>query len=217
MIRKFKVIGILVMVLSGSVMLHAQQTDETKTKSKVGVKGGVNFSNFYTEDVDDENVLIGFNVGVFTEMKLNNMISLQPELLFTTRGSTLNYNNTFATGEAKFALSYLELPLLFRVNFGNTFNIHAGPYAALLVNSKITNEGAGGTFNFEETINRDDLNTFDYGLAAGFGFDLGGLGIGARYNYGLQTVGKERTFLGQPYTFPNGKNSNLSIYAAFYF
>jgi hypothetical protein len=46
------------------------------------------------------------------------------------------------------------------------------------------------------------------------GIDIGAVSIGARYNVGLTTVGKERSFLGTPYTFPNAKNSVLNFYIA---
>lgn len=183
------------------------------SQAEFGVKGGLNFSNLYTEDVDDQNMLAGFNLGLFTEIPVSDMVSVQPEINFTTKGAQLVYNNALVQGTAKFRLNYVEIPLLLKINVADAFNVHVGPYAALLVDSKITNETENGTFDFENTINPDDLNKFDAGLAAGIGFDTSSFGLGLRYNYGLVTVGKERTFLGQTYTFPNSKNSALSLYA----
>jgi hypothetical protein len=40
-----------------SLCVYAVQAQEDATK--FGIKGGVNFSNFYTDDVDDNNVLTG--------------------------------------------------------------------------------------------------------------------------------------------------------------
>ena len=73
------------------------------------------------------------------------------------------------------------------------------------------------TFNFEQNIDKSDLNTIDAGLALGTGIDLGNFGIGVRYNYGLTKVGKEQNYAGTTYTFPNGKNSVLNIYATIKF
>jgi Outer membrane protein beta-barrel domain len=186
-------------------------------ESKIGVKGGLNMSNLYTEDVDDENVLYGFNLGLFAELPLTGSVSLQPEVIFTTKGAELKYNNAFAEGTTKFRLNYIEVPLLVKLNVTDNFNIHFGPYAAFLIDSKITNEDPNGNVNFEQEIDKDDLNKFDYGLAGGIGFDFGAFGIGARYNYGLSTVGKERTVLGQTYTYPDSKNSVLSVYGTIKF
>ncbi len=209
-----KIISIAVLAL-GITTGTAQVV--SSEESKIGVKGGLNMSNLYTEDVDDENVLYGFNLGLFAELPLTGSVSLQPEVIFTTKGAELKYDNAFAEGTAKFRLNYIEVPLLVKLNVTDNFNIHFGPYAAFLVDSKITNEDANGDINFEQEIDEDDLNKFDYGLAAGLGFDFGAFGIGARYNYGLSTVGKERTIFGQTYTFPDSKNSVLSVYGTIKF
>lgn len=214
--KKLKKITAVLIIVLGSTNLISAQENVTKTTSsgaKFGLKGGVNMSNLYTEDVDDENVLYGFNAGLFVELPIAENLFLQPEILFSTKGAEVKYDNAFAQGTGKFRLNYIEVPLLVKINLTDNFNVHFGGYAAYLVDSKITNEDANGTINFEEDLDEDDLNKFDYGLAGGIGIDFEGFGLGARYNYGLRTVGKERTVLGQTYTFPDGKNSVLSIYA----
>lgn len=195
-----------------TAFVNAQMT--TSPNPQIGVKGGVNFSNLYTEDVDDNNVLTSFNAGLYATIPLTNFIALQPEFIFSRKGSELVYNNAFATGTAKFKLNYIEVPLLLKANLTKNINIHFGPYFAYLIDATVTNESNNGTFNFEDNYNNDDFNKFDTGLAAGVGFDLENFGIGLRYNYGLTTVGKERTVGGLTYTIPDGKNSNISLYLA---
>lgn len=196
---------------------NAQTNDNATTGASFGIKGGVNFSNLYTEDVDDNNVLTSFNVGVFVSMPITNFLSIQPEFLYSRKGAELVYDNAFASGTGKFKLNYIEAPILLKVNLTENLNIHAGPYFAYLIDAEVTNESNSGDFDFEENVDNDDFNKFDYGLSAGAGFDFDSIGFGVRYNYGLSTVGKERSFLGTTYTFPDGKNSNLSIYAAYKF
>jgi hypothetical protein len=196
---------------------NAQSNDNTTSGASFGFKGGVNFSNLYTEDVDDNNVLTSFNAGIFVTMPITEFLAIQPEVLYSRKGAELVYDNAFATGTAKFKLNYIEVPVLLKINLTENFNVHAGPYFAYLIDADVTNESSSGNFDFEENLSNDDFNKFDYGLSAGLGFDFDSFGIGARYNYGLSKVGKERDFLGTNYTFPDGKNSNLSIYAAFKF
>lgn len=205
-----KSLTFILITLGFVVSSHSQVTDALIPQ--FGIKGGANFSNLYTEDVDDNNVLTSFNAGIFTTFPLTNSIAFQPELLYSIKGSELEYNNAFASGTAKFKLNYIELPLLLKLNLVKNFNIHAGPYFAYLVDAQITNESDSGSFDFENNYDNDDFNKFDTGLAAGVGIDLDKVGIGLRYNYGLSTVGKERTVGGQTYTIPDGKNSNLSLY-----
>ncbi|MCD0466269.1 porin family protein [Flavobacterium sp. ENC] len=191
--------------------LHAQSENVT---TEFGVKGGFNMSNLYDDnnDPDDNNVLYGFNAGVYATLPISDYIAIQPELLFTTKGAKLEYNNAFAEGDAKFKLNYIELPLLVRVNVTKNFNIQAGGYASYLVSSKVT---GSGDFDFNEDVDTDDLNKFDAGLSAGLGVDFSPVSIGVRYNYGLTTVGKERTVAGTTYTFPDAKNSNLTLYLSY--
>lgn len=191
-------------------MLQAQNDENVTTE--FGVKGGFNMSNLYQNDADDNNVLYGFNAGVYATLPISDFIAIQPELLYTTKGAELEYNNAFAEGNAKFKLNYIELPLLVRVNITKNFNIHAGGYASYLVSSKVTGDG---DINFDENIDTDDLNKFDAGLSAGVGVDFSPISIGVRYNYGLTTVGKERTVAGTTYTVPDAKNSNLSLYLSY--
>ena len=210
--KNLKRILAVALILAGASKIQAQENSPS-----LGIKGGYNMSNLYTEDVDDQNVLSGFNIGLFATLPLSSSVALQPELIYTTKGAELQYDNAFTAGTAKFRLNYVEVPVLIKANLTKNFNVHFGPYAAFLVDSKITNEGQNGDINFEQEIDREDLNTVDFGVAAGLGFDFDSFGIGARYNYGLSTVGKERTYAGGTYTFPDSKNSVLSIYAAIKF
>ncbi|MFH7002358.1 porin family protein [Flavobacterium bizetiae] len=192
-------------------MLHAQ---DNNVNTEFGIKGGFNMSNLYGsgDDVDDNNVLYGFNAGVYATLPISDFIAIQPEILFTTKGAKLEYNNALVSGDAKFKLNYIEVPLLVRVNITKNFNVHAGGYASYLVSSKVKGDG---DISFDEDVDTDDLNKFDAGIAAGVGVDFSPLSIGLRYNYGLTTVGKERTVAGTTYTFPDAKNSNLTLYLSY--
>ncbi|WP_309609969.1 porin family protein [Flavobacterium sp.] len=197
----------------GLTQLSNAQTDN----AKVGIKGGVNFSNLYTDDVDDNNVLTGFNVGLFAKIPVTEMFAIQPELNYSTKGAKLTYNNTFAKGTAKFNLGYIEIPVLAVVNITENFNIHAGPYAGYLLSANVKNDANNNSYDFENNFEAEDFNRFDVGASVGLGLDLDSFSVGARYNYGLTNIGKERTFLGTSYTFPDAKNSVINIYAAFSF
>lgn len=214
--KAFKFLAIVAVML-GANNLQAQTETKSKNTTGFGIKGGVNFSNLYTDEVDDNNALTGFNVGFFAEAPLTKGVSLQPEVNFTTKGAAFQYNNVLYQGTQKFKLSYVEVPLLLKINLTENLSIHGGPYAAFLIDSKIIDKDSNGDVNSVTQVNKDDLNKFDYGLSGGIGFDVDNFGLGIRYNYGLQTVGKERTYLGTTTTFPDAKNSSLSIYAAFKF
>lgn len=208
-----KIILSIASIIIGSVS-YAQ---DSKSNTGFGIKGGVNFTNLYTDDVNDNNMLTSFNIGVFATLPLTGNLAIQPEVNFSRKGAELVYDNLFASGTAKFKLNYIEVPILLKINITDNFNIHAGPYLAYLINAQVTNESSGGSFDFEENFDNDDFEKFDYGLSGGLGFDFTSISIGARYNYGLATIGKERTIAGNSYRFPDSKNSAISLYVALKF
>jgi hypothetical protein len=67
------ILASLVLTIMGFTNSNAQSSNVTK----FGVKGGVNFSNLYTDNADDENVLTGFNIGLYAKVPVTNSISVQ--------------------------------------------------------------------------------------------------------------------------------------------
>jgi hypothetical protein len=202
------IIASLVIAIGSITNTNAQ--DAISKPATIGFKGGINFSNLYSDDVDDENVLTGFNAGLYAKFPITKSFAIQPEIYYTTKGAEQTYNNAFASGVAKFNVNYIEVPVLAVINLTENLNIHAGPYAAYMVSGKTTNDS-----NFsssETTLDTDDFERFDAGIAAGVGLDFELLSFGVRYNYGLTKVGKERNFGGTTTTFPDAKNSVLNFY-----
>lgn len=188
--------------------------------SEWGLKGGVNFSNFYNDEVDDQDLRIGFNAGLFFKAQLVDFLAIQPEVLYTTRGATTKYDN-FLTGEAEFSqrLNYIEVPVMAVLNITDNLNIQVGPYAAYLLNASIDNETENATFDFTEGLDESDFNRLDYGLAVGAGFEFDIFRFGARYNYGLSEIGDLENGGNSLISnaFNETKNSNFSLYVGLSF
>lgn len=184
--------------------------------SRFGVKAGVNLSNFNRGDVGTQNMRIGFNLGLFTELAVGENFSIQPELLLSTKGNRATYGMSGGVpdilnveGDVKTNLTYIDIPILAKVTIGEVFNIHVGPYASYLIGANAS--GDGDVFNGSNEIDRDNFKTWDYGLAAGLGVDLDVVTIGGRYNLGLVNVADTRVAKG---ILDNSKNSVLQFYVA---
>ncbi|HEX6222789.1 MAG TPA: porin family protein [Chryseolinea sp.] len=150
---------------------------------RAGIKGGLNVSNLYIDDVSDENARFGFNFGVYGQVFSSDAFAIQPELLFSTKGSKVEYGGNLFDQSVKYNLSYLDLPVLAVFKLGESAEIHVGPYVGYLLGANISHEGDLG--NGTDDIDRDNLKPFDYGLAGGFGLNFGSVQVGARYNLGL--------------------------------
>ncbi len=188
-----------------------QTSDESALTPKLGIKGGVNLSNLYTNNVKDENAKVGFNAGLFAKIPIVTGVSIQPELLYTTKGAQLTYDNILqGSGKYRFNLNYIETPLLMVFNVTKNVNINGGAYAAYLTSAKIKDVDNNGDVNGVRDLNAENFNRFDWGLVGGIGFDIENLTIGARYNYGLREIGKSGSLSGD--LTQNSKNSALSLF-----
>ena len=192
----------LALVLISITGIQAQE----KTAS-YGFKGGLNFSNLYTDNVDDNNVLTGFNAGLYAKFPISKGIAIQPEISYTTKGAELVYNNAFVNGVAKFNVNYIEVPVLLVMNITDNLNLHVGPYAAYMVSGKTSNDS--NLISTQRELDTNDFNKFDAGLAGGLGIDLDVVNFGVRYNYGLTKIAKQSN---TSFISSDAKNSVLSVY-----
>ena len=200
--RNYWVLAVLVAV---PFLTQAQLDD-----SRFGVKGGINFTNFYANDVGDQNIKTGFNVGLFAELAVGEQFSIQPEVLLSTKGNRTDYSGVLGLEqEVKFGLTYIEIPVLAKVTLGEILNLHVGPYAGYLIGANVSTDGDLGA-EYED-LDRDNFKTWDYGLAAGIGVDLDLVTIGARYNLGLAKVGESGVW---DNILEDNRNSAAQIYVA---
>jgi hypothetical protein len=202
-----KILKILtVSCLLGSASLLSS---DVYAQIKGGIKGGLNVSNLYVDEVDDENARFGFNIGFYGQVLSSETFAIQPELLFSTKGSKVEYGGNFFDQTIKYNLSYLDLPVLAVFKLGESAEIHIGPYASYLLGASISHEGDLG--NDVDEIDKDHLKSFDYGLAGGFGLNFGNFQVGARYNYGLAKIADSDA---AELLIGDSKNSVAQIYLA---
>ena len=201
---------LLLMVLTTAPFLAQAQLSD----SRFGVKGGVNFTNFYANDIGTQNIKTGFNLGLFAELAVADQLSIQPEVLLTTKGNKTTYGEDDGVldlanqeGEVRFNLTYIEIPVLIKATLGEILNLHVGPYAGYLIGANVSTDGDLAQGN--EDLDRDNFKTWDYGLAAGLGIDLEAVTIGARYNLGLAKVGTGGVWNN---VLQDNKNSAIQIY-----
>lgn len=214
--KKIKVVLLSALLLTTVGFVQAQMEERDPLAPKIGVKGGINLANLYVDDVADENLKVGLNAGLFFKIPFAEFFAIQPEILYSSKGSKLTYNNFInGQGEYRFNLNYVEVPMLAVFNLGPHFNIHAGPYAALLTSANIKDMNDDGTIEDIDDLNVDNFNRFDYGLAGGVALEFSNFTLGARYNYGLKEVGKSGNISGQ--LTRDAKNSVASFYIGFGF
>ena len=180
---------VLLALLFAPVAMYAQGF-------QLGVKGGVNVSIYTGGDIESD-ALVGFHVGGFMNFKLGSVVSLQPEVLFSSQGAKIKGSGI--TDDQNIRVSYINVPVLLKLKSAGGFYVEAGPQVGFK---------AGDDFDGGQSVDNFAKN-LDFSLAAGLGFHSSmGLGIGARYNAGISKVGDfDETALRNP----DYKNSVIQV------
>ena len=168
---------VAVMILALTASASAQSTNT------LGLKAGLNMFKWYGDDVEGIDYLTSFAFGAYFNHGFSEVLSIQPELYYSTKGLSESEILTIELKE-----SYLEIPVLLKVNFameGKNWspNLFAGPYIAFLMSAKL-----------EDIDVKDELAGTDFGLVVGGGFDFGlsegaqTLSLDVRYSMGFTKV-----------------------------
>lgn len=216
--RKFSIAFIALSLACQSIMFAQEKRDELKPIDpiRLGIKGSFNISSMYnTKNSALKNANLGFSAGLFAKVPIVSHFAVQPELYYVGKGATLTYSSLLVNGSVDYNLNYLELPIFLVYNVSPNFNIHAGPYGGILLYANTKNKAETPVYDFESNINRENYKRIDAGFAAGFGLDVGAMGIGIRYYQGLTRVGKEKAYTGYNYIFPDAVNGVFSAYLNF--
>ncbi len=153
---------------------------------KFGVKAGVNLSDANLEKSKSfENVksqnLTGFHVGAVAEIFLSEKFSIQPEVMYSAQGNSIKAVIDETKVDFKNKIDYLTVPVMLKYYVLGGLNLNAGPQVGF--NVKSTSGGVDSS---------DSLNTLDFGLNFGVGYESPiGLFVDARYNLGLTDVSKD--------------------------
>ena len=164
-----KVFLTLAMVAGMASLGHAQGV-------KVGIKGGINLATLSGDDAEGFSSKVGPLAGVALNLGINDMFSVQPEVLYSVKGTQSDEDS-----KAKLNLNYIDVPVLLKVNAGGLF-FELGPQLGILASAK-------SKYEDESDDVKDTFKTVDLGYAAGLGYQLdGGFNLGLRYNGGITNI-----------------------------
>jgi hypothetical protein len=212
--RKFRGSSYLVLLLVASFVATAAPAGAVG----FGVQGGLSVATLRgdlpTDGLVENGSKSGFGAGVWLAIPMSPNISLQPELCYVQKGTSLGKIDLtdslgFIGGTADVLLTadYFEVPLLFRVSVPARGSISphflVGPVLGFRLSQQLR---ISGPFNFGTDI--DVFKNTDVGFALGAGFELGrgpmrGM-FEARYTLGLATATED-------FYSPNAKNGALLV------
>lgn len=153
-----------------------------------GIRGGGNAAKLTGADIQDlEGTIknkVGLVAGIFLAINIGKIVTIQPEVLYTMKGSQINDPLGEYTG--KLYGDYVEIPLLLKIRIptpGIQPAIFAGPSVGFKLREKFQLNGED--IPLEESL----LENNDYGAIVGAGLDFGRhFMIDVRYSLGLKKV-----------------------------
>jgi hypothetical protein len=172
-------------ILSLAVLTGFASAANAQTGVKYGIKGGFNGATFSGTDSKGSEYKAGFAAGVFANFGITDQVSIQPEVLFSQKGASVdNFKST---------LSYIDVPILARINTGQDGKglfFEIGPQGSLAVSNRDFIQTGGNKYN--ENTKTQDLNKVMIGYVGGIGYQItSGLSLGVRYTGDFSQVYKD--------------------------
>lgn len=152
--------------------LSASQSQELR----FGAKAGLNLATFTGDALTGFDTREGFHIGGLVEIPISEKFSVQPELLYSEKGSE------FFSTELK--LSYLDIPVLAKYHIIKGLSAELGPVASVLLKAEETKRS-------EVKDVSDFTKDFDLGIAGGATYKLDmGIFFSLRFTKGLMNISK---------------------------
>lgn len=167
------------------------------SRLEFGIKGGVNVSNF-DKFAFPTDPLVGFHGGLTVAYRFTDHFLVQEDFLFSTQGAKLKSG---ALGSQDLKLSYITVPIVLKYRTSSGFYVEAGGQAGIKAKEQVANFSST---NFAKKI--------DAAAVGGIGYQSKiGLGVGARYIYGISKVGDFNNI------FVNNDFKNTTIQASLFY
>jgi len=157
----------------------------------LGFQGGLSLATVGGSDLDDLDAGYrkGIGLGVFLELPVSDLLSIQPEILYLQKGTQESEQDVDYT----FALDYVEIPVLLRINIPVEGTVApyflVGPALGFKAGCEVSGEDDEVELNVDCDEAEIEIKSLDLGavIGAGLSFEAGpgDFHLGARYNYGL--------------------------------
>lgn len=174
---------ILAFFLIGAAHVSAQET-------RFGVRIGTGITSFSGSDVPSfAKSHIGLHFGAYANIALNEVLSIEPGLRYATKGFRMEVSDEF---KPAFRNTYIDIPLLLRIQAAPAINFFAGLQPSVLLNSSIIAKEGGSRVSFGDSSYQDVYRSFDLAPVLGIGFNLPeGFNAQLSFEQGIIKVDKE--------------------------
>ena len=180
-------LSLIIMLSMVPVRIEAQDShNDSAYKTQYGLKTGLGIAELHG-DTKDYNIIDRASkkalfIGGFALMRVNNIIYVQPEIIYTNKGAKAADPDR----KDRLNLTYLEFPVLAKLYILPKASIRPHLFFGPAPNILLSAEYDSGGHDYDI---KDEVTKFDFGLVAGGGFDIefgnGLIMIDARYTHGV--------------------------------
>jgi len=180
--------------LSAAILALAPATLTAQKAIKVGPMVGINQAKIRVSDLEqivEISTRTGFLFGGFASFEVSPRFAIQPELLYSQQGAEFPVEG-LVSGLVK--LDYIQVPVLAQVRFpsGNVVPfLIAGPSIGFKASCKVKVDAGVISDEFDCEDPEADFVPFkstDLSGVLGFGVEVSGLTLSARYTHGFSNV-----------------------------
>jgi hypothetical protein len=188
-VRNFIFLSVL---FSVGIFMNAQEVS-------YGLKAGINLATLRTS-MSEFNELsssrTSFHAGGVVEVAFSDQFSVQPEILYSSVGAKMTFDNTpspspevrvesTTSNELFYVIDYLTIPVMAKYYAVEGLSLEAGPQVGFLLAAQAKNDS-----NSEDM--KEEFESTDFGIAIGAAYKMeNGLFFNARYVIGLTNIVKE--------------------------
>ena len=177
------------------VGLALPMSSQAQSPIDLGVRGGVTQATFYGDDVASNDFRPGFTGGVFLNYQVNDVFSVQPEVLYSRRGAKNHFSETTSPDleDVRVRQDVIEIPVLLKLSAPTapvTPRLYVGPALGFITNSEVDGVDADDSFtdvDFSGVVGGE----IAYALNKG---PLSEIAVDGRYNLGFTSLGDVGNF-----------------------
>jgi hypothetical protein len=169
---------ILVLCLTNTAHLFAQEKEIAKQGEEYGIKAGMNFAELWGKDaLPESDRKVGYSFGIYASYKISKGLKLQPEVIWSLQGES-------SKESGRYKISYVNIPVMLKWSEGK-FYYELGPQLGVLTINTAK--------SVPDELKLENFETFDFSVNAGLGYRLAeDWTIGIRYSQGLTNIVKGR-------------------------
>jgi len=105
----------------------------------LGIKGGPTYYTFSGSGAGDYEYRIGYTAGIMLQQHINELIGLQVEALYTSKGGKVDYRSGNQEIKGAQRLNYVDVPVLLHLSASGLF-IDLGPQVSFITKARSVRE-----------------------------------------------------------------------------